>query len=446
MATSCDSLLDIDPPSDSMTEDKMYSSVETIKVAANGLYTHNFLNNFTYFQVIELNLGLCSDELRSRNSNVAEYEDGSFDQFSGWFSNQWRFPYQSIYQANDFINHVEATDFLDENTKNGFLGQARYFRAYAYFMLVNAFGDVPLILSTDVNEAAHQTNVPASEINKFIIEDLEKAEKELKDFEGPTTRITREAIQALLSRVYLYTERWKDAKNMANKLIPTADGGSGSKFQLETINKVFKSSSKESILSINMEGFSGPGTYSGYTRIGTFMVDGWYYLSQNLVKELQKDAKDLRNTWTKPHKRDSELYCPYKYQNRSTPKSPADAEYLVLLRLGEQYLIRAEANAQLGNTEAALNDINLIRNRAGVDSIESVDNKEELMLVIEHERRKELFGECGHRWYDLRRTHRANAVYSATDYKKNWKTYKTCLPIPDLEIARNPALKQNEGY
>lgn len=446
MATSCDSLLDIDPPTDSMTADKMYSTEETIAVAANGLYTHNFLNNFTYFQVIELNLGLCSDELRSRNRNVAEYETNDYGPLSGWFSNHWRFPYQSIFQANDFINHVESADFLNEEKKNLFLGQARYFRAYGYFMLVNAFGDVPLILSTDVNESSQTPKSSKEEINKLIIEDLEKAEEELQTCTNPTTKVTCEAIKALLARVYLYNEQWDKARNKATELIPTEHGGKGTKFKLEDINRVFKSSSKESILSINMEGYIGPGTFVGFTRIGSLMIDGWYYASEGLVNEIQKDPSDLRNLWLKPHKSSTKIHCFYKYKNRHTPKSPGDYEYLVLLRLAEQYLIRAEANAQLGNFNESLSDINRIRSRAGVAPITSVSNKEELMLIIESERRKELFGECGHRWYDLNRTHRADAVYTKTDYKKYWKSYKSLIPIPDSEIARNPALEQNEGY
>ena len=446
LATSCENMLDIDPPPDSMTSDQMYSSAETIEVAANGLYTHNFLNNFTFFQVIELNLGLTSDELRSRNRNAGEYEEANYGPLSGWFSNHWRFPYQSIFQANDFIDHVEGTDLLDEKKRDAFLGQARYFRAYAYFMLVNAFGDVPLVLSTEVNESSRLPKSPKAEIDKLIIEDLEKAEQELKGWESPKTRVTCEAIQALLSRVYLYNEQWEKAKNKANELIHAVHGGTGSKFQLEDVNRVFKSSSKESILHINMEGYVGPGTYVGYTRIGQLMIDGWYYASQGLVNELQKDPNDLRNTWIKPHKSSNKIYCFYKYKNRNTPKSPADHEFLVLLRLAEQYLIRAEANVHLGKLDAALNDINIIRDRAGVEPIESGKTADELLLIIENERRKEFFGECGHRWYDLNRTHRADAVYGATDYKKGWKSYKAVLPIPDDEIARNPALTQNEGY
>ena len=446
VATSCDSMLDIDPPTDTMTEEDIYSSEEKIEVAANGLYTYNFLDNFSYFQVIEINLGMCSDEMRSRNVNASEYETNNYTALSGWFMNHWRFPYQSIYQCNDFINHVEDTNLMDPKKRDAFVGEAKFFRAYAYFLLVNAFGDVPLILATDVNETSKMSNVDKDEINKQIIADLEFAEKSLIGSKNGKTKITSQAARALLARVYLYTGEWEKAKEKANGLIPAENGGTGSSFQLEPVERVFKSSSKESILHINMEGYVGPGTYVGYTRIGTLMVDGQYYVSQGLVDELQKDPKDKRVYWIKEHRMDKKLYCPYKYQNRDTPQSADDYEYLVLLRLAEQYLIRGEANVHLGNLEAALEDINVVRSRAGLDPIESVSNAEELLMIIESERRKEFFEECGHRWYDLNRTGRADAVYKATEYKKYWEPYKALLPIPDGEIARNPFLEQNEGY
>ena len=114
-------------------------------------------------------------------------------------------------------------------------------------------------------------------------------------------------------------------------------------------------------------------------------------------------------------------------------------------RLAEQYLIRAEARAHLNDIEGALADINAIRSRAKVAPVEANTTAEVLMLV-EEERRKELFVEGqGHRWFDLKRTSRADAVYSKLDYKK-WESHKILLPIPETQILNNAALTQNPGY
>ena len=92
-------------------------------------------------------------------------------------------------------------------------------------------------------------------------------------------------------------------------------------------------------------------------------------------------------------------------------------------------------------------NINKIRERAGLSSYDGDKSQNGLLLEIEEQRRKEFFFELGHRWFDLNRTGRADAVYSQTSYKKvNWESYKSLLPIPEQQIGRNRNLTQNPGY
>jgi len=119
-------------------------------------------------------------------------------------------------------------------------------------------------------------------------------------------------------------------------------------------------------------------------------------------------------------------------------------EYSILFRLAEQYLIRAEARAQLGNSIGSQNDLNLIRSRAGLPDI-SVNTREELLIAILHERFVEFFTEQGHRWFDLKRMDKAKEVLSPL--KNNWKDTDILLPLPEMELELNPSLKpQNSGY
>lgn len=118
----------------------------------------------------------------------------------------------------------------------------------------------------------------------------------------------------------------------------------------------------------------------------------------------------------------------------------------MVLRLAEQYLIRAEARVKQGKLTgngSAAEDINEIRNRAGLgDTPASTD--EELMAAIEQERKVELFAEWGHRWLDLKRTGRASALLSS---KTHWDDTDVLYPIPQQEILNDPNLKpQNDGY
>lgn len=116
----------------------------------------------------------------------------------------------------------------------------------------------------------------------------------------------------------------------------------------------------------------------------------------------------------------------------------------MVLRLAEQYLIRAEARAQQNNLAGAAADLNAIRQRAGLEPLPDNLDKAAMLLAVEQERRIELFAEWGHRWFDLRRTGRSLAVLSPI--KPDLTATDLWYPIPLSAINTNPFLTQNEGY
>ncbi len=134
------------------------------------------------------------------------------------------------------------------------------------------------------------------------------------------------------------------------------------------------------------------------------------YLSISLLKNFESNDQ-RRLHWV-----DSVIvgadtfYFPFKYKI-SEQGFPVD-EYLMVFRLSEQYLIRAEARLRQGNLLGALEDLNLIRSRAGMAGI-SIDNEEEILSILLHERQIELFSEWSHRWLDLKRTNEIDEVLSA---------------------------------
>ncbi len=151
------------------------------------------------------------------------------------------------------------------------------------------------------------------------------------------------------------------------------------------------------------------------------------------------EPTDARKTnWIKPVTGVSNLfYCPYKYkiQNGGNPFN----EYSMVLRLAEQYLIRAEARARQNKMEEALDDLNMVHTRAGLTEI-NINDPQELSDAIILERRKELFVEWGHRWLDLKRTGLVNNIMSAI--KPGWSLNDTIYPIPQSETLINPKLTQ----
>jgi hypothetical protein len=120
------------------------------------------------------------------------------------------------------------------------------------------------------------------------------------------------------------------------------------------------------------------------------------------------------------------------------------------------YLTRAEARAYQGNLVGALEDLNVIRTRAGIAPVTGLTQRNDVLQAIENERRLELCFE-GHWYYDLTKRHdwnnpeltRAQVVLGGVDEQGNFvplnETYNR-FPIPNSEITTNPNITQNPGY
>ncbi len=171
-------------------------------------------------------------------------------------------------------------------------------------------------------------------------------------------------------------------------------------------------------------------------------------LSNQLVNAFEPNDQRFTNwigSFTDPS---GTYYYPYKYKI-SIPdgSNPPPSEYQMMLRLGEQYLIRAEAEANgAGNgLPGAVTDLNTIRTRAGLPAYSGTADQPSLMTAIMHERRVELFTELGQRWLDLKRTGTIDAVMSVVAPLKGgtWSSYKALYPIPQSDIQEDHNLVQN---
>src|SRR5690606_6638649 len=121
-------------------------------------------------------------------------------------------------------------------------------------------------------------------------------------------------------------------------------------------------------------------------------------------------------------------------------------QYSMVLRLAEQYLIRAEARAMQNKLVEAISDLDQIRARAGIDLITDSNpgiSKQALLDTIMTARKRELFTEWGHRWFDLKRTGKVNTVFNSNP---TWQKSDALYPIPGEERLKNPFLTQNDGY
>jgi starch-binding outer membrane protein, SusD/RagB family len=439
-AISCKKLVHVNAPDDSLTSATVFSSDSLAQKAVDGLYIK--IMSSTKFL---LNGGMSLFPALSADELVRTSLFNSEDQFSGnaiipsnTFVNVniWKAAYTYLYYCNICIEGLQRSTGVTAAVKKRLLGEVQFVRALCYYYLVNLYGDVPLVLGTNAEVNALLPRTPTAQVYLQIIADLEAARDALTGSQI-NTRPTSYAAQTLLARVYLHMQNWSKAEEMASAVINSGQ------FALHSdLNIVFKEYSKEIIFQwapVQDKMNSGEGFI--FIPLGSLRPN--YTVTDSLLSSFE--TGDLRKVnWVRSVTLGTQSYnYPYKYKFSSS--SSAVEEYNVVLRLAEQYLVRAEALARQNKIAEAVNDINSIRTRAGLTAKATTISSEQCFQAIEQERRIELFAEWGHRWFDLKRTHRANAVLSAAKGNK-WQSSDQLYPIPFSELEADPNLEQNPGY
>ena len=398
-----------------------------------------------YSQTVSCISGLSAGELNASPifTPLIEFSQNEVASQNSYNYALWSSAYNIIYMSNAVFEGVSNSQSLNETDKAQFTGEVKFIRAFTYFYLVNLFGKVPLILSTDYNENALAHQVSVDEIYTQIIDDLNDAHNLLnQEYRlSERTNPNKLAVSALLARVYLYRGDWVKAEMFSSEVID-----SGIYNIIDNLDDVFLANSLEAIWQIKPPSL-------GYTNDGNMFIltsspITYYfqpvYVSDDLINDFE--VGDLRQTkWIGTYFDSSigqTLYYPFKYKIK-TSAATAPTEYSMVMRLAEQYLIRAEARAQQGNISGGLSDLNVIRNRANLIDISGVSQNELLKDIIQ-EKRIELFTEWGHRWLDLKRTNNTDAILSPI--KPNWNSEDKLYPIPLRELDSNPNLNQNSGY
>lgn len=350
----------------------------------------------------------------------------------------WNVPYSVIYSANAILEGLEVSTSLSEELKRQLRGEALFIRGFCHFHLVNSFGDIPYIITTDYSVNTSVKRMASAQVYDNILADLLEAKALLGNEYMDSERIRPNSlvVSALMARVYLYLGDWANAELESDRLI------NNSFFTLDAdINNVFLQDSPSTIWQFKPLN-EGDNTLDGSIYILTSGPPTIAALNADLVGDMENG--DLRKTnWIGEVTDGTQTwYFPFKYKERLN--TGTSLEYSKVFRLAEQYLIRAEARAMSGNISGAQQDLNIVRTRAGLPNA-TASTSEQLRDVIISERRFELFTEFGHRWFDLRRMEIAQEILAPI--KPGWRNTDLLLPIPESELLANPNLNpQNPGY
>jgi hypothetical protein len=438
----CDSFVDVETPNSQLTGVTVFEDRTTANAALIAIYsklrdTGLIAGNANGSGVC---LGLYADELTyygATDDNTSFVFNNTMLATTSIASQMWNESYHQIYGANAVVYGCEQSTALSTADKNQFIGEALFIRALVHFYLVNMYGDVPYITSTDYEVNRLVARMPTSEVYNNIIADLEQAVSLLPESYVTPERVrpNRSTASALLARVYLYNGNWAEASNAASAVLNTAE------YVWETdIDKVFLKDCTATIWQFSPK-LSGDNTDEGSVFVFQTGPPPFVGLREELYNsfangDLRKShwiasVTDGTNTWYHANK--------YK-QNTNTGTS---VEYSIVFRLAEQYLIRAEARARQGELSNAKQDLDMVRNLAGLPNT-TASTDTEIIAAVQEERRFELFTEHGHRFFDLKRNGSLNTVLPIL--KLGWNSTDVHWPIPETELLANPNLTQNPGY
>lgn len=469
LGSACNKVLDVDPKGIYTTGNYWRNQSDAID-GITGIYNTLLEEDYTGFG--DFVYDNCSDDQYRAGDHP---EDGPIEEFTYDASNNavrapWKWKYEMINRATNALIYIPKIEKIDADIKNRCLGEAYFFRAFAYWRLMLIYGEVPLILEDQVTNVSY--NEPKSSLDSVraqIESDLKKA-ADLLPGAYSAGRVNKGSAWGLLAKLYLYEDKLDDAINFG-ELVTTSPNYPlaptyAANFTPETSNNA------EMLLNVQTTdgwGYSDFTTYHGPREWG-----GWNFFQpvKGLVDEFEAGDPRLDACIMKPGDQinigteiatyEASLSTTgYHYRKFCSWKNTGGLNYSLkypLLRSADIYLVVAEAKIRKSGAGAGDVEINAIRRRAsaGLTPVSGAG-----MPALMHERRVELCGE-NERHQDLMRWHKAGIIDITTYYNKPKlgsagqtvvaaRTFVApkhfYFPLPQQEIDRSKGvLKQNENY
>lgn len=484
-------------PKDFTSPDSFFNSKEEVTSALYGVY---YYMNDTYIgeyeRIITGDLGV--DCMISREGpRVAVYQYYNMESPTIEWSDRWMMHYAAIGAANMVISRTQKSS-VDDEIKNPIIAEAKVLRAFFYHGLTLHWGDVPMWLDElDINTAPTLARTPKADVMKQIYNDLETAIPNLPDY-YPTEqlgRVTSWAAKALLARISLFENDWQKAydlstdiiansphellpnfadvfdwKNKFNKELifvsPKKADSSGSTIHTSTSPRIqdeekkFKPLFEKGLTAIRPDGKVVSSCTSLFQGFGTL------FSTNNYISSFEKgDTRREMVDWNSLKMSDGKI-VPLKGNKTGNhyvlkwlafdEKNKNGGRDIHHIRLGEIYLIKAEAANELNKPDEAINTLNELRKRAFGDEVHNYPktlDKDGIKKAIVNENKWELGGEGLRRWYLIHWGY--DYLYAAVQELKgenekaanNIKPHHVLFKIPVQEFIKNPNLgSNNPGY
>lgn len=454
-ASSCSDLLDTQPKQ-SVDAGVALTDITGIRSVLISVYDRLQPAGY-YGQRMIMAPEIMADNVRLTNSNSNRYFNERVNAPSSEHLRPlWNNNYPAINEANFILSGIDKSNASDAE-KAQIKGEALFLRGLLYFDLARAFAYEPTKIVNGFNAGVILRTEPTNDVTKAdfreratVEQTYQQIEKDLKEAiallpastSADRRRATKAAAQGLLSRLYLYWEKYAEAIQFATE----AMNGTGARLVTgaQYQGAFTTAPNPESLFEINyVQATESLGSNESLHSLTTNLTTGNWgdVVPTNELLGLF-EANDVRRTtmFYSATKGGESVFFSRKYTATQGPFT----NNVPVMRFSELLLIRAEAYAATGDNTRALADLNQIRTRAGATPIASTVTGAALIDAIMTERRLELYLE-GHRFFDLKR--RGMTITKASlSAPVPYNDFRILAPLPNDQVQLNTKLKQNPGY
>lgn len=484
----CEKMLDVDSTR-TVSEENMWKTLEDTRAALMGVYglTQTAMaDNNAHWLYGDVRAGEFASPNRQDLKAIIENDlNGSYTSLEA-LSN-WRRWFAVVNSANIFLERVNEVKAADERyTDNNMtvdIAQVRFLRAFAYFYMVRIWGDVPLIVSSYDGEFVNQPRENKDRILAWVEEEMVSAAQSLPyrysagdeqqqgeyynegmgRWDGALVR--KLSAYAVLAHVAAWQGNYPDVATYTKFVTDNYELGSNgyiSTANLTDANGFFFNKNINQLLAFNFDWGHVAASFTGHLEemtlaepvVNKSLPD--LYLPKDSILTIFNERGDERFSLDTLGNPGTERYFANfngKYPifskikcimggATSDPSFRIYSSAIVFTRLEDITLLRAEALAVLGERNNAIQFLDEIRLRRGLEPYTEEANGN-LIDAIFHERQRELMGE-GHRWYDLVRYYRIRT--SNEKYNRLIAEGGIYWPISRALLAQNDQLVQNSYW
>lgn len=457
-------------PEGKLPEEEFFVTEEHADQAVNAAYAHLRTWNqvaFAFYAIQEMpSDNAIKGSVVGDAAFMNDYVNLTVVPNEGQLGGYWSSRYKGVNLCNQVIDNIDETSTPEEK-KVRLLAEVKFLRAFYYFDLVRAYGDIPLVTTTESAAGQAGVRAPKQEVYDQIIADLLEAEQGLP-VSYPASehgRATKGAAQTLLAKVYLYQENWSEAARLTDEVIAT-----GPYELMDDFWGMFRVENENCIESVfEIQAPYDPADWNltncQYAEPqGPRDVYGWGFNAptDNLAAAFDEAGDTLRKNATiiyfgkvTPNGDRIEGIGINQMEGVEVPRYNGKAystqderdelgqwsswgQNVRAIRYAETLLINAEAHVRQGNISEGAESLNEVRDRAHLDPITNPTVEDVLK-----ERRLELAME-GDRFFDLVRTEKAATVLA---YKGFITGIHEVFPIPqDIIDMTDGTIVQNFGY